>query len=58
MNWIEVTETDGTKILLNVDRISIVKEDGEHSVLWLDNGMRVKISAPFYDIRNDIRRGE
>lgn len=58
MNWIETTETDGTKILLNVDRISIAKEDGENTVLWMDNGMRVRLSEPFYSIRNDIKRGE
>ena len=56
MSWLEVRETDETYLLLNVDRISTIGQDEEGSVVWLDNGMRLKIDAPFFALREEIRR--
>ena len=56
MMWVYLKEADGTKVSVNLDHVSSYTEaeDGK-TVLWMDNGKRIKTSVTYDEMQSEIR---
>ena len=54
-NYIEIHSEDNTDVLIVIDKIQYIIQDGDCCVVGLDNGDSIRTHAKFGDLRNAMK---